>query len=304
MRKSGKMPLLLIIIVLGATAWWWQNNDGADKIWDLPPKIAQNNHKMVNLVRPDGTYRLDLEEAVVGYVAGEMVAEAPMDALMAQTVAVRSFAWAEQQAAGQICGDSGHCMAYLSAEERAVRWGDRAEEFEERVRKAVSGTAGQMLQVAGQPVKAYFSAACGGRTETVENLWGGQGMWPAADCYWEGSAAVVDSVFVPRGKLAEKLGVSADDVALLCVAQEFDGRVCRVSVGRKNWRGADFRALLGLKSTRFCWLNGAEGLWVTSVGYGHGVGLCQAGAVGMAEAGWGWRDILGHYYAGVEIGEC
>lgn len=295
--------LIAVLVAIGLVCAAKGMDLGSWQIMDLPPKIAENNCKMVNLVCEGGVYRLDLEEAVVGYLAGEMSAAAPMEALRAQAVAVRSFAWAEQAAAGQICGESGHCMAYLSAEERAARWGEKFDEYEERLREAVRDTAGEMLLADGVAVKAYFSAACGGRTETVDNLWGGKALWQAADCYWEGNGAVLSSVYFSREEIAEKLGVAAADVPLLCVAQEFDGRVCRVSLGRKSWRGAELRNLLGLKSTRFCWLNGAEGVWFTCVGHGHGVGLCQAGAVGMARAGWGWREILAHYYPGLVVGD-
>lgn len=293
--------LALVLLVLPALLYLY-NDKFADKILDIPPQINQNVHKTVILADGDGTlHQLALEDATLGYLAAEMPATAPADALRAQAVAVRSFAWAEQLAAGQVCADSGHCMAYLSAEERAAKWGAVAAEYEELLEQAVADTAGVMLAVDGQAVKAYFSAACGGRTETAENLWGGTGYWPAVDCPWEGEAAVPGSVYYTRDELAGLLGVPADDVPLLCLAQEFDGRVCRVTLGRKSWRGAEFRALLGLKSTRFNWLGAADGVLFTSVGYGHGVGLCQAGAQGMARAGYSWRQILAHYYPGVDI---
>lgn len=301
--KILRKCLILALVLLVVPALLYLYNDKfADKILDIPPQINQNSHQTVILADGDGTlHQLALEDATLGYLAAEMPATAPADALRAQAVAVRSFAWAEQLAAGQVCADSGHCMAYLSAEERAAKWGAVAAEYEELLEQAVADTAGVMLAVDGQAVKAYFSAACGGRTETAENLWGGTGYWPAVDCPWEGEAAVPGSVYYTRDELAGLLGVPADDVPLLCLAQEFDGRVCRVTLGRKSWRGAEFRALLGLKSTRFNWLGAADGVLFTSVGYGHGVGLCQAGAQGMARAGYSWRQILAHYYPGVDI---
>lgn len=301
--KILRKCLILALVLLVVPALLYLYNDKfADKILDIPPQINQNSHQTVILADGDGTlHQLALEDATLGYLAAEMPATAPADALRAQAVAVRSFAWAEQLAAGQVCADSGHCMAYLSAEERAAKWGAVAAEYEELLEQAVADTAGVMLAVDGQAVKAYFSAACGGRTETAENLWSSTGYWPAVDCPWEGEAAVPGSVYYTRDELAGLLGVPADDVPLLCLAQEFDGRVCRVTLGRKSWRGAEFRALLGLKSTRFNWLGAADGVLFTSVGYGHGVGLCQAGAQGMARAGYSWRQILAHYYPGVDI---
>lgn len=293
--------LILAALLLVALALLYNNAFG-DKILDIPPGINQNEHKTVIFEDADGDLQqMALEDAVLGYLAAEMPAAAPADALRAQAVAVRSFAWAEQLAAGRICGNSGHCMAYLSAGERAARWGSAAAEYEALLGQAVADTEGVMLAVDGQVVKAYFSAACGGRTETAENLWGGTGYWPAADCLWEGETAVPGSVYYTRDELAGLLGVQPDDVPLLCLAQEFNGRVCRLTLGRKSWRGAEFRVLLGLKSTRFNWLGAADGVLFTSVGHGHGVGLCQAGAQGMARAGYSWQQILAQYYPGVDI---
>lgn len=289
-----------ISLILVCVAWSGQGMfmGGGRYDLDIPPKIADKSQNMVILQGADGVKReLSLEEAVVGYVAGEMAALSPQEALKAQAVAVRSFARAEQTAAGGVCTDSGHCMAYLSVEERHERWGEKFTEYEERVRQAVSDTDGEVLTKDDEPIKVYFHAACGGRTETVDNLWGGEAKWSAADCYWEGAdGAVLSAVYFTKEELAEKLGVAAEDLALLAVADEFDGRVCRVTLGRKSWRGAEFRSLLGLKSTRFTWVEGAEGVWFTVSGYGHGVGLCQVGAVGMAKQGYDYREILGQYY--------
>lgn len=301
-----KKPIVAVISVIFLCVAWCVGTDNfivKDRILDIAPKIAEEKQNMIVMKTGDGEKQvMALEEAVVGYVAAEMAATAPEAALRAQAVAVRSFAYAEQAAAGEVCGDSGHCMAYLTVAERQERWGDNFDKYEASVRRAVEETAGEMLLSDGEVVKAYFHAACGGRTETVDNLWGGVPKWSAADCYWEGAdGGRLSAVYFDKKDLAEKLGVAEADLALLSVAEEFDGRVCRVSLGRKSWRGAEFRTLLGLKSTRFSWVEGAEGVWFTVVGHGHGVGLCQVGAMGMAKSGYDYRHILAHYYPELTI---
>ena len=305
MRKS----LVKIVLLLSAAAisvfWLAAFFKDFNHIYDLPPKIAENPHNMV-MLRLKGAaepVRMDLEEAMVGYLAAEMSALSPGEALKAQAVAVRSFAWCESAAAGEVCADSTHCMAYLSAEQRAERWGKNYAEYEEKIRSAAEATAGEMLFDGDGPVKAYFHAACGGRTQTVADVWGGGAKWPAADCYWEGAeGTVLSSRFFTRRALADALGITEAELPLLRVAADDGaGRVSRVSCGRNSWRGTEFRALLGLKSTGFCWLATAEGYWFTVQGYGHGVGLCQAGAVGMANAGYDYRAILAQYYPGLSL---
>lgn len=295
-----RLVLLLTPLVLWA-AWYFMFKD--EQILDIAPKIAEQQTAMLLLKGADGkAVPIDLEAAVVGYVAAEIGPNAPTEALKAQAVAVRSFAYAEQQAAGCVCGLSTHCMAYLDAAARAERWGSAFAEYEEKLTAAVAATAGELLWADDVVQKAYFSAVCGGRTETVNNLWGGENKWPATDCYWEGAdSGALGAVFYSKTDLAARLGVAEADLPLLKISAENDGRLSRVSLGRKSWRGADFRALLGLRSTRVSWLAGAEGVWFTTVGYGHGVGLCQAGAVGMANVGYNYRQILAHYYPGLSL---
>jgi stage II sporulation protein D len=250
------------------------------------------------------TEQISLEEAVVGFVAAEMPAGFGEEALKAQAVAARSYVYCRSLTAGEVCDDSAHCLAYLSDEERRERWGSSFTEYEGKIRQAVNDTAGQIITVNGEPVTAYFHAVCGGMTETAAACWGGASPYPSAKCYWDGGAAgSVSSRFFPRADLAAALNVSEDDLPLLRItATTASGRVSRVTCGDSFWSGTEFRALLGLNSNNFSWLSTNEGYWFTTLGYGHGVGLCQQGAGGLAATGYNYRQILSVYYAGCEIG--
>ena len=79
------------------------------------------------------------------------------------------------------------------------------------------------------------------------------------------------------------------------------GRVSDISVGGVNFSGVSFRSMLGLRSTDFDISKIDDGVVITTRGYGHGVGMSQYGANGMAKAGYSYRDILLHYYPGVVI---
>ena len=79
------------------------------------------------------------------------------------------------------------------------------------------------------------------------------------------------------------------------------GSVDTITVGGKPIKGAQVRSILGLRSACFTW-EGGETFVFYVTGYGHGVGLSQYGAAAMAEGGADYREILTHYYSGVEIG--
>ena len=61
------------------------------------------------------------------------------------------------------------------------------------------------------------------------------------------------------------------------------------------------RALRNLPSSMFVVERDGDGLLLRGGGWGHGVGLCQWGAVGRAEAGQGYREILRAYFSGAEV---
>ena len=68
--------------------------------------------------------------------------------------------------------------------------------------------------------------------------------------------------------------------------------------GGTQWKGTDFRQKLGLNSTNFSFEINDGVLSISTIGYGHGVGLCQHGANGMAKEGYTFEEILTHYYPG------
>jgi len=61
------------------------------------------------------------------------------------------------------------------------------------------------------------------------------------------------------------------------------------------------REKLGLRSADFTWKMDGDFVTFETRGYGHAVGMCQYGAGGMAENGYPYRVILGHYYSGCAI---
>jgi stage II sporulation protein D len=89
------------------------------------------------------------------------------------------------------------------------------------------------------------------------------------------------------------------------------GRVAELEVvgteGSVTLKGLSIRRRLGIRENLFFLdrqtaSDGSITAWVfTGRGWGHGVGLCQVGAYGMAAAGWSYRDILSHYYPGTAL---
>ena len=103
--------------------------------------------------------------------------------------------------------------------------------------------------------------------------------------------------------ISKKLGVIiTSDTNFIINGWTSGGRLSCITVGEVNFTGVDFRNKLGLRSADFDIEKNGEGVVITTRGYGHGVGMSQYGANGMAKAGSSYRDILFHYYPGVGLG--
>jgi stage II sporulation protein D len=258
---------------------------------------------------------IDLEDYLRGVVPSEMPATWPREALMAQAVAARTYAVhsiAGSRARARSAYDldaTVHDQVYLGLSVET-----------EATDSAVHSTVGQLLEYESSPIRAYFHSACGGITEIPENVWGGASAgagrgfvyrhvvdtWCAASPHsaWRSEFSLGDlRKRLARISLREILSLSADtrneSGRVKSFSVEGTLRTSRVAV--ETVRGQEFRMLLGAGRIRSLRLELAQeqDSWVfTGSGWGHGVGLCQWGARGMAEAGFDYRRILANYYPG------
>ena len=311
--KNLAVGLLVIVVVIGA---FFASAVAELKGEAAAAAAAAENPAVAILRTADNTVdELPLEEIVVGVLAAEMPVSFEPEALKAQAVAARSYivkrlppplgsGLSVHVGNAYICDDFAHCQAYRDEAGRQERWGEDFAENEAKIRAAVTETAGLVLCSRGELLSPTFHSTCGGMTEAAGDYW--QTDVPALQpvpCYWDNKAPrYTSNVFFSRAELAEKLEVTAEQLNdLKKSAVSAAGRVMEVSCGGKSWKGSAFRTLLGLNSTDFDWLATPAGFYFTVQGYGHGVGLCQYGADGLAAVGADFRDILTHYYTDVEI---
>ena len=105
-----------------------------------------------------------------------------------------------------------------------------------------------------------------------------------------------------KEKLLNLLGLDINnDTSFEILSRDNSGRVLKVRVGNKIFSGVEFRNLLGLRSADFDLVLDNNNIIITTRGYGHGVGLSQYGANGMAKSGYTYKQILKHYYTGVSV---
>jgi len=266
---------------------------------------------------------LQLEDYLVGVVAAEMPAEFPPEALKAQAVAARTYIVKRMSAAGgvvnplhqgaDVCDDPTHGQAWLSREDLKDRWGTlHYYNYYYKVKKAVDETSGQVLTWNGELIDPAYHASCGGRTENSEDVWRFQAPYlRSVPCPYETDPKLVQTAAFSLEQVDQALGTSLSAVPVTSgknasseiklIEKTNTGRPKNLLIGGRQFSAVAVRDLLGLRSTNFTWTADGSSLTFTTTGHGHGVGMCQYGAKGMAEHGYDYRVILSHYYSGAEL---
>jgi SpoIID/LytB domain protein len=141
-------------------------------------------------------------------------------------------------------------------------------------------------------------------TKPPAGLWCGVSRYGKESFRWERTVTAEEARQGVRAQTGTDVGAVRD---LRPLERGASGRVLRLEVvGASRTLAlspelAIRKALGGLKSSLFVVDPAPGGFRFRGAGFGHGVGLCQNGAIGMADAGRAYRDILRHYYRGSEV---
>jgi SpoIID/LytB domain protein len=280
--------------------------------------LAQDG--LVHAIKP-----IALEAYLVGVLAAEVSEGWPAAALEAQAVAARSYATSQVLARvgrpWQLDASAAKDMAYRP-EPGAVP----------RIRQAIQATRGQLLVYQGQVVPAFFSAASGGRSESLAAVWpnrraadgrtdmqpvfqvvddpysltGGVDLDPQKYNDWEFRVGLDTLTLLLRkwGSQQKPLVQFGTVRGIDIQARTTSGRIATVVVhtssGSQQISGVELRHLLGstrMRSllVRSCSVQGRE-LVMRGAGFGHGVGLSQVSAYAMGKHGFTASAILAHFY--------
>ena len=253
----------------------------------------------------------ELEEYVVGVVAAEMPAAFPEEALKAQAVAARTYQLRQSRAAGTdaVLYDVG--QAYCSEQQQREKWGENYAQYAAKIRRAVRDTAGEIMIYDGEPILAAFHAQSSGKTESAENVWSSPLPYlQSVDSSGDLSAPDHQTQLrLSASELLKKLqtigdvGCTAAELRLNIQSRTEAGYVDAVQAGNLRLSGRQLRELLSLRSANFTVGRQGDDFVFTVYGYGHGAGMSQYGAAALAEQGKSYREILQHYYTGVQFAQ-
>lgn len=274
--------------------------------------------------RSQEAIEMSLEEYIKGVVAAEMPAEFHIEALKAQAVAARTYAINRMlkhptghpdHPDAPLCTGI-HCQAYLTLEElnklHAKGW---EEKYWGKIEEAVESTKGQVLYYRGEIIEALYHSTSGGMTEDAVDVFAVDLPYlKAVESLYEEDAPRYRSLLTMTGdefidkinKRFPSANITKDNLAdkIKLVEKTESGRVKKISIDGNVVDGREIRELFELNSTNFkIYYNPKTNIVdIETIGYGHGVGMSQWGANGMAKNGKDYEEILKHYYTGVELG--
>lgn len=259
---------------------------------------------------------MELEEYLVGVVAGEMPASSEPAALAAQAVAARTFTALHMAGRAKcgtgctVCDRASCCQAYLADDALRERWGEAYEENIMKIRSAVACTRGLVSVYEGQLISALYHASSGPATESSEEVFACALPYLVSVESCEGDHEVVTRQEFSAEEVVERLNGLYPEANMKLPLGELDfdiwgrtdsGRVRLIRIGDTVIPGGYLRMALGLKSTAFEVEKTGETVVFTCFGYGHGVGMSQTGANEMARSGSSFEQILKHFYTGTEL---
>lgn len=262
---------------------------------------------------------VSLEDYVRGVVAAEMPLNFEQAALEAQALAARTYMirrlWMGDRTGitntkADVTDTQTH-QVYRSLEKMKQLKKDNAVGWN-KVNEAVSRTYGEVIVYKNQPIEALYFSTSNGYTENSSEVFPNSLPYlRSVDSPWDkkNSPRAQETVKMRLSDFFDKLGVkevTASDALSKQLSPRIiewtEGkRVKQVEVGKKRFSGEEVRHLLGLRSAAFEWMISGNGITLTTYGSGHGVGMSQWGANGMAEAGKTARQIVEHYYSGTHI---
>lgn len=240
--------------------------------------------------------RLDLEDYLYGVLPYEMSAGWPLEALKAQAVAARTYTL-------KTIEDRNLKDFDLYSDVRSQMYKGSVKKYDS-VKKAVDGTKGEVLKYKSKLFYTYYHANCGGHTD--EAAWQNDNPKPlqGAKCGHCGKSKNATWKYtVPEAdinKFLKKQKIAGTIKSIKIADKYASGRAKSLQLTttktKKNVICNTFR--LGVGSTKFksCMITKINKLTFEGRGYGHGRGMCQDGAKGMAEAGKNYKDILERFY--------
>lgn len=248
-----------------------------------------------------------IEEYVIGVVAGEVPASFDLEALKAQAVASRTYALEHKQRSktNYDVKDNTQNQVYINYEDMKNKWKNNYDENLNKITNAVNSTKGEVLLYDNNLIDALFFSTSNGYTENSENVFSSKKPYlVSVPSPWDKQESPVfkTTSLISKKEFLFNLGLpDSNEINISDVKTTNTKRVISLNINGKKFKGSEIKSIFKLRSTSFSIEIKEDKVNFIVNGFGHGVGMSQYGANGMAKEGYDYKDILKHYYKNCEI---
>lgn len=246
---------------------------------------------------------LNMTDYLIGVVSSEMPASFNLEALKAQSILARTYALKAKQT-GKKLTDTVSTQSYIDIDQMKNKWGNSFNTYYNKIKNAVENTNGEYLSYNGNYIEALYHSTNNGKTESSLDVFGNYYPYlvSVSSEYDKNASSYLRTISMPLDTISNKLGLSLNNDSVISIISYTDGgNIKEININGNNFSGKKVRELLGLRSADFDISISDNNANITTRGYGHGVGMSQYGANGMANAGYSYKDILSHYYPGTTL---
>ncbi len=278
----------------------------------------------VKLCNTNEIVAMDINDYLRGVLPSEMPPYYSIEALKAQAVVARTYTYKRIEAHAEgndadICDNYAHCQAFYNKEKILEIWERKGydeptrKKYWDNVNQAVVSTQDEVILYNNELIKAFFHASSPQRTESVDQIWGGESLpylisvENAESEDYENRTSCVEISFIDFiNKLKENdtslIDLSEEDCKSVSICDyTTSSRVKNIKIKEYKISAEKLRTLFSLRSTNFTIEVKENSIVFNVIGNGHGIGLSQVGADYYAAQGMNYIDIIKHYYTGVEV---
>jgi len=230
------------------------------------------------------------------------------EALKAQAVASRSYAlkrieYNKNKTYDVV--DNTNNQVYLDNNYLKEAWKTNYTSYINKIRKIVNETSREYLDYNGSVVDAFFFSTSTGKTENAKEIFNiSLPYLVSVSSTWDEEVSPVfyDNYTFTLLDFYQKLNLPYNtNLNIEVIDTTSAGRIKSIKINNETFTGSKISSTFNLRSTSFKIEKQGENVQITTTGFGHGVGMSQYGAEGMAKKGYTYDEILKHYYQGVKI---
>lgn len=246
-----------------------------------------------------------IEEYIIGVIAGEMPASFNEEALKAQAIAARTFAYYMISISDKdydLTNDT-TSQVHITKEQMKINWQDDYDIYLDKLTNIVKETKDMVMTYDNEIIASFYYSMSNGYTENAKEVFGiDKAYLTTVESKEDTNNSNYEiTKIISKNEFCVGLSLECDAINISNVTLTPSNRVSTININNMIYTGTEIRNLLNLRSTDFTIELEDDNVYITTKGFGHGVGMSQYGAQMMAEEGSSYEEILKHYYQNIEI---